>query len=268
VGQEGTVERPVIAEERARSHGVDGGSSSFVRSDKERVLCGKALGRTPATCTITRTVSTNGILMYRVVDNGLAVVVGGGRIAARKARLVHNAGFRVRVVAPSIDSDILAHERIEREFQPMDLHGASLVFSATDEQTINHEVAVQARSQGILVNVADDPDVCDFYLPALIEHGDLLIGISTRGRCPGYAAQVRRVLGETVGPEWGDVLEVLACVRQWTRKQPNPIAWESLLEDPLMDACRRKDRDALNHWLSKRLGEGVTLETIGANLGG
>jgi precorrin-2 dehydrogenase / sirohydrochlorin ferrochelatase len=123
-----------------------------------------------------------------------AVVVGGGKVAYRKAAALLEAGASVRVIAPEFDERLraLGVERIEREYREGDLEGAHLAFAATDQRGINAQVARDARSRGIPVNVADAPAECDFIVPARVRRGDIQIAVSTSGTKPSLAAGIKK----------------------------------------------------------------------------
>ena len=123
-----------------------------------------------------------------------AVVVGGGRVAARKASGLAEAGARVRIIAPRVDPSLSAHQVERRRYRRGDLKGAVLAFAATDDRAVNHAVALEARRRRIPVNVADSLDDCTFLVPARIARGGLQIAVSTGGRSPRLARALRERL--------------------------------------------------------------------------
>ena len=135
-----------------------------------------------------------GLMLYRPLEGALGVVIGGGRIAARKATQLKAAGARVRCVAPSIDPDLECDERVLAAFSAEHLDGASVAMVATDDAEVNHAAARVARERGVPVNVADDPAYCDFYLPAVVRRGAMTLGVSTGGTCSGFVVLVCRRL--------------------------------------------------------------------------
>ena len=123
-----------------------------------------------------------------------AVVVGGGRVAARKAAGLAEAGAHVRVIAPRISSGLRAQEIVRRPYRSGDLKGAALAFAATDSRQVNHAIASEALRRSIPVNVADSLEECTFLAPARVSRGGLQIAISTGGQDPRLAKQLRHVL--------------------------------------------------------------------------
>lgn len=122
------------------------------------------------------------------------LVVGAGKVGLRKIRGLVEAGARVTVVAPRAGPRL---ERssvrwLRRRFRKSDLRGKFLAFAATDDRRVNRDVALEAKRLGIPVNVADAPEECDFIVPARVRSGALQIAISTGGRSPRLAAELRR----------------------------------------------------------------------------
>jgi siroheme synthase-like protein len=130
------------------------------------------------------------------VEGRRAVVVGAGPVALRKTRGLIEAGAKVTVIAPRFhdEFDELAIERIEREFVDADVEDAALVFAATDARDVNRRIGALARARGILANIADARDECAFIVPARVRRGNVQIAISTGGRSPKLAAELRQKL--------------------------------------------------------------------------
>jgi siroheme synthase-like protein len=127
-----------------------------------------------------------------------AVIVGGGRVAARKAASLAEAGAHVRVIAPRVLPTLRAQETERRPYRLGDLKGAALAFAATDDRQVNRAVASEARRRRIPVNVADSLEECTFLVPARVARGKLQIAISTGGQDPRLAKQLRQVLERTL----------------------------------------------------------------------
>ena len=133
------------------------------------------------------------------------LVVGGGKVALRKARGLVEAGARLTVVAPECRPEFerLPVRLARRRFRASDLEGAFLAFTATDDRAVNARVAREARRRGIPVNVADSRDECDFLVPARVRRGHLQIAVSTGGERPRLAADLRRRLESVLGVKNG-----------------------------------------------------------------
>jgi siroheme synthase-like protein len=157
------------------------------------------------------------------------LVVGGGPETEAKVRGLLRAGARVTLVSATITSaleELAATASLElerRRFQASDLDGCILVIDASGDDATGIEVARRAREQAVLVNVVDRPARCDFIAPALVQRGALQLAISTGGRSPFMASHVRRVLEETIGPEWGELVEMVGEVRDRLRLEGVPL---------------------------------------------
>ncbi len=130
---------------------------------------------------------------------GRALVVGGGKVGARKVQALVDAGFAVTVVAPEIQPAIeaLAGVTIRRRmFFPADLDGHALVFACTDSRDVNRAVGELARAAGIPVNVTDRQEESSFFSTATVQGPDWRVGVSTGGRDPGLAKRLRDLLAE------------------------------------------------------------------------
>ncbi len=128
------------------------------------------------------------------------LVVGGGNIAIRKARQLLSAGANVTAVAPEFHSDFSKQESkgriklIRSEYLVEHLTGMLLVVAATDDAAINQQVHQDAESAGVLVNVVDQPDLCRFIVPSIVDRSPLTVAISTGGSGPVFARMLREKL--------------------------------------------------------------------------
>lgn len=154
------------------------------------------------------------------IHGRLAVVIGGGGVALRKIRTLLKAGASVKVVAVRICPEIAGLEdsgtiavRVG-SYASADLDRAFLVIAATDDPEVNRQVLADAGERGTLVTVADNPAMGDCTFPALLQRGDLEIAVSTGGRCPTFAVDVRDSIAEFIGQEYGTILDQLAVERE------------------------------------------------------
>lgn len=154
------------------------------------------------------------------IENRLCIIIGGGRVAYRKAAGLLDAGAAVRVISPDL-VDGLQHlvqenrlEWFSRLFAEGDLSGAFLVFAATDDREVQQRVADEAARYGVLLNSADDPAGCKFQVPAHFRRGDILVSVSTGGGSPALAKALREKLENVVVPEYEAVVELLSGIRE------------------------------------------------------
>lgn len=159
------------------------------------------------------------------VEDKKCVVVGGGKVAERKIKLLLQKGASVTVVSPEITSSL---EKLQRDgeishspaiYLSSHLKGAFLVIAATDDRTINSRVAEDANKLGMLVNVADSPAESSFILPAILSRGDLTIAVSTAGRSPALARKIKEDLALVYSTEYGDVVDMVAKAREIIKRK-------------------------------------------------
>jgi len=144
------------------------------------------------------------------------LVVGGGRIGARKAEGLAAAGARVRLVAASVSEHVdaaMIDDLRPRSFQPDDLDGIRLVVTATGDEGVDASVSAQARARGIWTNAADQPVDCEFILPAIARRGRVSVAVSTDGASPALARELRNVIDEFLTDGIGALAETLAAER-------------------------------------------------------
>ena len=149
------------------------------------------------------------------VHGRVAVVVGAGSVGMRRVRTLHEAGARVVLVArelpdslPSADVTVL-HGPYHRDA----LAGAALVFACTDDTELNRQISRDARRIGALVNAADQPEDCDFFVPAVVTDGEVQIAIGTSGASPGLAGRLKRRMAEALPERIGEYAALLARLR-------------------------------------------------------
>lgn len=162
------------------------------------------------------------------------VVVGGGKVAERKALELIKAGASLKVVSPDLtprltkekDKGTIRH--IARRFRDIDLKGAFLVVAATDDQSVNERIG--ARND-LLVNVVDQPAHCNFIVPSTVRRGPLAIAISTSGTSPAMARAIRQDMETLYGPEFGQCLKDIQKKRARAMKDiPDPKEREKYLK--------------------------------------
>jgi cobalt-precorrin 5A hydrolase/precorrin-3B C17-methyltransferase len=149
--------------------------------------------------------------VYPVVLTGMAgvraVVVGGGAVGERKVRGLLAAGAEVTVVSPEATDRVRqwADEgRIRweaRPYQPGDLYGVALAFAAADRREVNAQIAGDARTRGVLCNVADAPHEGGFHVPAVYRGPDVMVTVSTYGESPGQARRLRDLIAQWLEKE-------------------------------------------------------------------
>lgn len=137
--------------------------------------------------------------LFIELDDADVLIVGGGRVALRKALSLADYGARVRLAAPEFCPELEADQRFEllrRGFEDADIEGARLVVAATGDRALNSRVSALCRERRVPVNVVDYPGECSFIFPALLRRGSLSAGVTTGGASrpprPGRATGSRR----------------------------------------------------------------------------
>jgi len=180
------------------------------------------------------------------------LVVGGGAIAERKVETLVAAGASVILVAPVVTSsllDLANSKTIQlrlRKFMESDLDGMVLVISATDDSVAQEQIAAAARSRNVPVNTVDQPNLCDFIVPAIVRKGDIVVAISTSGRSPALAAALRAKLEAVVTDEAARAARVLGEVRNEVHTRfPDPDrrkhVFESIVASGILDWIKECD---------------------------
>ncbi len=207
--------------------------------------------------------------LFLRLQGRLCLVAGGGAVGIRKARALRDAGARVRLVSPIMAerSGLEDVEIVARPFVPSDLDGVFLAFAATAEREVNAAIAREARTRGILVNIADRPDEGDFILPAVHRRGDLVVSVGTGGRSPALAALVRDRIAEQLGDEWQFVLDIASALRQKSLTPSSNTAYNSqvlhrLLNGGLLELVSRGDEDGIDRLLAQIAGENCSLAKL------
>lgn len=163
--------------------------------------------------------------VYLELEGKQAVLIGAGSVAARKAKTLVAAGAGVRVVARNIEPAFqglcegLPIEIIQNDYSKEYIQDAFLVIAATNDNALNTQIFQDCQELKTLCNVVDVPPLCNFYVPAMIRRGDLQLAIGTNGKCPAYAAHLRRKFEELITEEHGKFLNMLDDARQFITRQ-------------------------------------------------
>lgn len=164
---------------------------------------------------------TNLFPMFLKLAGKQCLVVGAGKIGEPKIGGLLETGARIRVVSLNASPAVREWARagkIELEvrgFSAEDLDGAFLAIVATNSRTLNERVYREAQSRGVLCNVVDVPDLCDFFYPAIVRRGDLQIAVSTAGQSPSLAQKIRQQLEKQFGPGYASWVAELGETRQF-----------------------------------------------------
>ncbi|WP_421152995.1 siroheme synthase CysG [Aeromonas dhakensis] len=192
------------------------------------------------------------------LDNKPVLLVGGGEVAERKARLLLDAGAQLTVVAPELDPELAelaangSIEWLDAEFAPAHLTGKWLVVAATDRREVNALVYQSANQARIFANVVDDPKRSSFIMPSIIDRSPLMVAISSGGKAPVLARLLREKLEAMLPQHLGAVAAFAGSLRDRVKTRFASMGerrrfWERLLgADRLGQALARGDRASAN----------------------
>lgn len=167
------------------------------------------------------------------------LLVGGGRIALRKAQQLLACGADLTVLAPHIVDDFLdmGVTLLQRRYEEGDVRGFRLVVTATGCVDVDQLIFDECETLGIWVNSADDPDRCTFTLPAVHRQGSVMVTVSTGGASPALSSYLRAWIADLIGPEYADIAAELAARRADVHSRgvsTEDIDWRPIIEDVLV----------------------------------
>jgi len=209
--------------------------------------------------------------IFLALNDSPALVVGGGAVALRKTRQLLAAGCSVSMVAPRCDPQFEAlisqgkvSWRVGR-FEPEIVVGHRLVIAATDDAGLNRLVAASANRFGVLVNVVDDPALCGFIMPAVVDRSPLVIAIGTGGSAPILARQVKAYLEALLPSALGRLAGFMGAWRarvrgHVSRPEQRRRLWERVARGPIAEHLFA-GRDADAHRLMARMVDGAGADT-------
>lgn len=211
--------------------------------------------------------------IYLDIRNRRCLVVGGGGVATRKVATLLACGAEVIVVSPRISDglkEIMTENQIgylQRTYSGEDLRDVFLVIGATDDEEENRRVHRDAEQKGCLCNIADQPHLCNFILPSVINQGDLTIAISTSGKSPAFAKHLRRRLQDEFGPEYATLLTLMGAIRNRLLKEAHaPEAhkplFEQLIAGGLLEKIRSGNPGEIDMLLVSVLGPGFQYDQL------
>jgi precorrin-2 dehydrogenase / sirohydrochlorin ferrochelatase len=201
------------------------------------------------------------------------LVVGGGPVAFRKARMLMDCGAEVTVVSMDFCDEfqkfngLTSITLIQREYFPTDLDGKFLVIGATNNEPLNRRISTDAEKKNMLCNIADVPDICNFILPSVIRRGDLVISVSTSGRSPAFAKHLRKELENNFGDEYARFLDLMGAIRKkLLSAQHDPEAhkpiFERLIQSGLLTMIKNHQTEEINRLLAEVVGEEYDYDEI------
>jgi uroporphyrin-III C-methyltransferase/precorrin-2 dehydrogenase/sirohydrochlorin ferrochelatase len=201
------------------------------------------------------------------------LVVGGGEVALRKIRLMRSAGADITVIAPALcsalneefGSEIKHHAR---NFLDSDIGDYRLVTAATDDPAVNQRVSQLAKAKNIPVNVVDQPGLCSFITPSIIDRSTVQIAISTGGGAPVLAGAIRSKLESVIPAGYGNLADLMRKFRDRVRQRfPDEQArrrfWESIVEGAVADKAISGQLEQAEKLLERSLSKAQSHRSMG-----
>lgn len=198
-------------------------------------------------------------IMLDITDKK-CIVIGGGRVAVRKVTSLLAYNARITVISKSLCEGLKKLQPdidwIERDYVPDDLDGAFIVFATTNDPIINQRVYNEAKVKDILVNVADDPDVCSFIVPSQVECGDLTIAISTNGKSPALAKKIREDLEKEYGDHYAVFVNLLGNIRRQSEHEISDSStrealYKEIVYSDLLDKLKQGKKEQVKEEIQK-----------------
>jgi len=201
------------------------------------------------------------------------LVVGGGRVGARKVDTLLQCNAAVTVVSPETTAkldQLAADGKIQlekRAYRTSDVKGRFLVIGATDNERLNRQIHTDAETHSVLCNIADRPEICNFTLPAIVQRGDFTLAISTAGKSPAFAKHMRRLLEAQFGPEYGELLELMGAIRHKLlaaahEPEAHKPLFEQLIAGDLLTLVKEGRIDRIDRLLASVLGPGFRYDLL------
>lgn len=207
------------------------------------------------------------------LKNQACLVVGAGQVALRKVRLMQSAGAIITVIAPEADAELIDEfgdsiQHIARKFSADDIGDYRLITAATNDRSVNRQVSELAQAKNIPVNVVDQPDLCSFITPSIIDRSPVLIAISTGGAAPVLARALRSKIESFVPAAYGVLAATMSSYRAAVKKRfseenQRRQFWDDVVHGGVAEhifAGRQSDAQAL---LEQQLDQPSTLPKIG-----
>lgn len=181
-----------------------------------------------------------------------ALVIGGGKVAERKIETLLEYGALIYIISKGLTDKLnkLVEDgyvkHLGEEFRDQYLDGAFLVIAATDDKKLNQKISESTRKRGVLINVVDQPNDCNFIVPSIVRRGDLIIAVSTSGKSPALAKKIREELETQFGTKYETFLLMMGRLRKsilskGLSHKENTQVFHKIVDSHIMDALNKKD---------------------------
>lgn len=202
------------------------------------------------------------------------LLIGGGDIALRKARLLTRAGARVRLVSPEVLDEVrelvlqAQGEIFESRYLVEHIEGVRLIVAATDDEAVNEQVHKDAIAAGIPVNVVDNPPLCTFIFPAIVDRSPIVIGISSAGKAPVLARNLRAKLETLIPPSYAQLGELVGRFRGQVKAKFDTVNkrrnfWERVLSGSVAERVFAGQTIAAEELLQQQIDQADAEHQVG-----
>ncbi len=202
------------------------------------------------------------------------IVIGGGSVAERKIENLINAGGHITLVSPDITPNLQRHvddqliNYQQREFQKTDIDGKLLVVAATNDSALNTRIGELAHTQQTLVNVVDNPELCSYIVPSIVDRSPVMIAVSTGGASPVLARQLRMKLETMIPSSCGELAAITEEYRDKVKNHFNTTElrkqfWENALKGPFAELVYAGQTDDARKLLDRLIEEGSGQSQMG-----
>lgn len=202
--------------------------------------------------------------LFHNLKGRTVLVVGGGEIALRKARLLAEAGAVLRVVAPEIEAQLSelviqgGGQTLKRGYATSDLSSCVLAIAATDDEPLNEQVSEDAKAVGMPVNVVDSPQLCTVIFPAIVDRSPLMIAVSSGGDAPVLARLVRARIETWVPAVYGELAGLAKKFRgqvkaKFSNVQQRRVFWEEVFQGNVAERALAGQRQEAERLLVEKL---------------
>ncbi len=202
--------------------------------------------------------------LFLNIRNKKCVVIGGGEVAHRKASLLLRAGGDLHIVSETVSAEV-QHLCDEHEasitltaFSPAVIEGASLVIAATDDRSVNATVSEAATAAGILVNVVDQPDLCSFIMPAIVDRSPIVVAVSSGGASPVLTRQLKEMNEVMIPGRIAELGDLLQRYRPQVKKTLSSFSqrarfWEAIIDSEIPELVYSGEAQRAEQLLQERL---------------
>jgi uroporphyrin-III C-methyltransferase/precorrin-2 dehydrogenase/sirohydrochlorin ferrochelatase len=202
------------------------------------------------------------------------LLIGGGAVALRKARLLLQAGARITLVSHRVLPELETLLELNRglviigEYHPELLAGKVLAVAATDDDRLNERVHFDASEQNVPVNVVDTPALCTFVFPAIVDRSPIVIGISSAGRSPVLARLLRAKLESWIPTGYGRLGQLVGRFRDRVKArfgsvEERRVFWEAVLQGPVAERVFAGQEGAAEALLEQQIEQGRARRPVG-----